>query len=170
MELSVPSVPSVPGKKIQMGILNTLETKIERPTEKILQATAIQPPGRNPIPCEICRSPFFWTDAFGAVRCCDCSPSPARSLVRFPLFGLAGPPGGPWWWETLENEPLVFGAAGEVQDVQDGNGGRELQDDVSDSRQLVEHIFHGHRLLSMVGSGSVAEQSDRWKKCAVWCW
>jgi len=56
------------------------------------------------------------------------------------------------------------------RESQDVRGGLQEEINVSDSRQLVEHAFHGHRLLSVVGSGSVAGQSDKWKKCATWCW
>ena len=147
-----------------MGLLETLENKTSTQKKNFCEQVSVDltPPGRDPVPCEICRSPFFWLDAFGTARCCDCSPSPARSLVRFPLLGIAGPPGGPWWWETLGNNRRAFGGDRGAEDGSEQPGGDEVQ--------LVEHDHHGHQLLTIIGSGTVAGSRDNWTKCLVFCW
>lgn len=142
----------------------------DRPVGRTFPRKVIATPGRDPVPCELCHGPLFWTDAFGAVRCCDCSPSPARSLVHGPLWGIVGPPGGPWWWETLGGRPddrIAFGGlvgpSGDGNDLVGGNSG-------PGGRQLVEHVHHGHELITVVGSGTVAGSRDNWTKCLVFCW
>lgn len=101
-----------------MGLISTiqpseLDKKLsEQPKEKISEASApvgLQPPPQPPIPCPICRSPFYWLDVYGGgPHCLDCRRPPSRSLVRRPLWGIAGLADGPWWWETLEDPPRVF--------------------------------------------------------------
>ena len=80
-------------------------------------------------------------------------------MARKTLYGIAGPTGGPWWWETLAGNPedrRVFG----------GDQANGIQEEL----QVIEHTWHGHQLLSVVGSDSVAWSKDFWKKCLVFCW
>jgi hypothetical protein len=61
---------------------------------------------------------------------------------------------------------LVFGRS-------DVDGGQDATHDAPDGHRLVEHEFHGRKLTTVVGSGTVAGGSGvdgRWRKCAVWCW
>lgn len=67
----------------------------------------LAPPVQQPLPCVSCHGPFFWLDVYGRIRCLDCLPPPAKSLVRLPLWGIAGSSGS-YWWETIEDPPRVF--------------------------------------------------------------
>lgn len=156
-----------------MGAIKRLSESSSVKVDKMtIQAVPprISPPGCPALPCPGCRSPFFWFSIYDRTmakpKCCDCDPAPSAAFVRLPLFGIAGPPGGPWWWETLADSPedrIVFG--GDGQDV-DGRGDRGA----GDEPQLIEHVHHGHQLLTVVGTDSVAWSKDTWTKCLVFCW
>lgn len=124
-------------------------------------------PGRPAGPCPACNGLFFWFSRYDATlatpRCCDCNPAPIPSLAAAPLWGIVGPPGGPWWWESL-GEPDARVSTEPVA------GAKEAEDRGGDNRKLIEHTHHGHRLITVVGSGSVAGCRDNWKKCLVFCW
>lgn len=158
-----------------MGLLEILNQKNERREElKNSRAEAsverTAPPGRNPIPCEICLSPFFWIDIYGAVRCCDCQPAPSMSLVRWPLWGLAGPGAGPWVWEPLDGAwRRLGGDSGDAAASGGDSSGVAEAEEVAEVAK-VKHEFHGRHLLTMAGGDSVAFWRDKWAKCVVFCW
>lgn len=148
-----------------MGVLKSITEKQKTTDAESPSAGSIQPPGRDPAPCESCGGPFFWLDAYHVARCCDCEPAPSRRMVRWPLLGVAGPPGGPWWWETVEDEPVRFRVPA-VGDVAKGEPGAP---DGDDALRLVEHEYHGRRIVSVVGRDSVVWSRDSAAKCMVFC-
>lgn len=172
----------------QMVVGRKLETvQQQRPAPREIPSHVrpclISAPSTTPAPCPVCRSPFFWLDVYGGgPHCCDCRPAPARPLVRPPLWGIAGPPGGPWWWETLAEQPedrLVFGVSGGGGGCGCGSAGGSAggsRDTITggvDALQVVEYAYHGRELLTVVGSGSIAGERGpdaAWRKCVVWCW
>lgn len=124
-------------------------------------------PNQPPIPCPICRSPFFWLDVYGGgPHCLDCRRPPSKSLVRRPLWGIAGSSGG-YWWETLEDPPRVFchKSCGNATNAVAGDAGT-----VADEPQVVVWEFPGpggRLIYSVAGRSRVDRGTLHWAASAA---
>lgn len=164
-----------------MGVMSSMLTNekpmpVQMPTIQAVPR-GVTPPGCPALPCPGCRSPLFWFSRYDQERrlpkCCDCDPAPSAAFVRLPLFGIAGSPGGPWWWETLADSPedrIVFGRPSGDCTLSDAGNENCAGSAGQAEPQLIEHTHHGHQLLTVVGSDSVAWSKDTWTKCLVFCW
>lgn len=149
-----------------------LDKKLSGQSKEKISIAEVTPPAQSPLPCISCRGPFFWLNHYGQVRCLDCLPPPSRSLVRLPLWGIAGPPGGPWDWETLEDPPRVFRSGGRAGSDLAGDAGTVAgaADDDSAEPQVVAWEFPGpggRLVYSVVGRSRVDRGTLHWANRGV---